>query len=253
MKRRSLSLRMIVCAMTLSLTLAGRAQSFQLYSVSNSPPANANATNGASQLPLQPGNNAPDVSSNPSNTVPLIEFEDVPLTVALENLARQANINYMLDPAIGYGQPDSNGQIKEEPLVTHTWKNITALKVFNILCFDYHLTVVRDSGITFLRASGHDLHFVDDINPGDTNVIPLIEFEDVPLSVALENTAKQAGINYTYVPQSATSDPILSIHWENMTATQAFTALCENYDLDVVTNLNGSGFHVGPREQAPPP
>ena len=33
-------------------------------------------------------------------TIPLIQFQDVPLTVAIENLARQANINYLLDPQV---------------------------------------------------------------------------------------------------------------------------------------------------------
>jgi hypothetical protein len=34
-------------------------------------------------------------------TIPLIQFQDVPLTTAIENLARQAGINYLLDPKIG--------------------------------------------------------------------------------------------------------------------------------------------------------
>ena len=53
---------------------------------------------------------APGVAS-----IPLIQFQEVPVTTAIENLARQANINYLLDPKIAYGQPDQNGQIKPEP------------------------------------------------------------------------------------------------------------------------------------------
>jgi hypothetical protein len=37
-----------------------------------------------------------------TNIIPLIEFVDVPLTVALENLARAAGMNYLLDPWIEY-------------------------------------------------------------------------------------------------------------------------------------------------------
>jgi hypothetical protein len=48
----------------------------------------------------------------------LIQFQDVPITTAIENLARQAGINYLLDPKIGYGQPDANGQVKPEPTLS---------------------------------------------------------------------------------------------------------------------------------------
>src|SRR5712671_5287066 len=63
----------------------------------------------------------PEVAS-----IPLIQFQDVPITTAIENLARQANINYLLDPKIGYGQPDANGQIKAEPNLSIRWENIPA-------------------------------------------------------------------------------------------------------------------------------
>lgn len=38
--------------------------------------------------------------------IPIIHFIDVSITTAIENLARVANLNYLLDPAIGYGQAD---------------------------------------------------------------------------------------------------------------------------------------------------
>ena len=37
-------------------------------------------------------------------------MDDVPLTDAIKNLARQAGLNYMLDPKIGYGQPGPDGK-----------------------------------------------------------------------------------------------------------------------------------------------
>src|ERR1019366_631445 len=49
------------------------------------------------------------------SSIPLIQFQDVPIITAIENLARQAGINYLIDPKIGYGPPDQNGQIKPEP------------------------------------------------------------------------------------------------------------------------------------------
>ncbi|MEI9959882.1 MAG: hypothetical protein WDM76_01760 [Limisphaerales bacterium] len=57
-----------------------------------------------------------------SASIPLIQFSDVPITTAIENLARQAGINYLLDPKIAYGQPDANGQIKPEPTLSIRWE-----------------------------------------------------------------------------------------------------------------------------------
>lgn len=77
-------------------------------------------------------------------TIPLIQFQDVPLTVAIENLARQAGINYLLDPKIGYGQPDQNGQIKAEPTLSIRWENVTAEQALLALLNNYDLQLVRD-------------------------------------------------------------------------------------------------------------
>jgi type II secretory pathway component GspD/PulD (secretin) len=84
-------------------------------------------------------NGAPTVAS-----IPLIEFQDVPLTVAIENLARQAGINYLLDPKIGYGQPDQNGQIKAEPTLSIRWENVTAEQALLALLNNYDLQLVED-------------------------------------------------------------------------------------------------------------
>jgi type II secretory pathway component GspD/PulD (secretin) len=78
-------------------------------------------------------------------TIPLIQFQDVPLTVAIENLARQANINYLLDPKIGYGQPDQNGQVKAEPTLSIRWENVTAEQALLALLNNYDLQLVRDA------------------------------------------------------------------------------------------------------------
>jgi len=37
--------------------------------------------------------------------IPLIVMDDVPLTDAIKNLARQAGLNYILDPKVAFGQP----------------------------------------------------------------------------------------------------------------------------------------------------
>jgi type II secretory pathway component GspD/PulD (secretin) len=76
--------------------------------------------------------------------IPLIQFNDVPIQTAIENLARQAGINYMLDPKIGYGQPDATGQIKPEPTLSIRWENITAESALLALLDNYGLQLVVD-------------------------------------------------------------------------------------------------------------
>jgi type II secretory pathway component GspD/PulD (secretin) len=88
--------------------------------------------------------------------IPLIQFSDVPLTTAIENLARQAGINYMLDPKIGYGQPDANGQVKAEPTLSIRWENITPENALLALLDNYNLQLTRDRDTGIARISMKD-------------------------------------------------------------------------------------------------
>jgi type II secretory pathway component GspD/PulD (secretin) len=87
--------------------------------------------------------NAP--SANPAADIPLVQFSDVPITTAIENLARQAGINFMFDPKISYGQPDQNGQLKPEPQLSIRWENITPEHALLALLDNYGLQLIRDS------------------------------------------------------------------------------------------------------------
>ncbi|MGD0251241.1 MAG: hypothetical protein ABSC01_00930 [Verrucomicrobiota bacterium] len=82
--------------------------------------------------------------SSPNFIIPIIEMQDVPLTTVIENLARVAHINYLLDPQTGYDQPDQNGQIKPEPTVSVRWENITAREALLALLNKYDLQLVED-------------------------------------------------------------------------------------------------------------
>ena len=56
------------------------------------------ATNAATLTAATPSGTNLAATSGPM--IPLIHFSDVPITTAIESLARQAGINYMLDPKI---------------------------------------------------------------------------------------------------------------------------------------------------------
>jgi len=88
--------------------------------------------------------------------IPQIKFSDVPITTAIENLCRLANINYMLDPKIGYGLPDANGQPKPEPMLSIRWENITAENALLALLDNYGLQLVHDKKTSIDRVTMKD-------------------------------------------------------------------------------------------------
>jgi type II secretory pathway component GspD/PulD (secretin) len=119
-------------------------------SAANPPVAAAAGTNESSSATT--GNpQAPAPAS-----IPLIQFQDVPITTAIENLARQAGINYLLDPKIGYGQPDANGQVKPEPTLSIRWENITAEQALLALLDNYNLQLVEDRRTRIARITTKD-------------------------------------------------------------------------------------------------
>jgi type II secretory pathway component GspD/PulD (secretin) len=89
-------------------------------------------------------------------SIPLIQFQDVPITTAIENLARQAGINYLIDPKIGYGQPDQSGQIKAEPTLSIRWENVTAGQALMALLDNYGLQLVEDRKTQIARITVKD-------------------------------------------------------------------------------------------------
>ena len=89
-------------------------------------------------------------------SIPLIQFQDVPITTAIENLARQAGINYLIDPKIGYGQPDQNGQIKAEPTLSIRWENVTAEQALMALLDNYGLQLNEDRKSQIARITAKD-------------------------------------------------------------------------------------------------
>jgi type II secretory pathway component GspD/PulD (secretin) len=141
------------------------------------------------------GNETPNAASastaenmsdtNTVESIPLIQFQDVPITAAIENLARQAGINYLLDPKIGYGQPDQNGQIKPEPTLSIRWENVTARQALLALLDNYGLQLIEDPKTTIARITIKDPTAPP---PLITRVIQL-KFASVSnMVVAIENT-----------------------------------------------------------------
>ena len=91
--------------------------------------------------------------TNTAVVLPPIVFQDVPLTTAVEALAREANINYLMDPAIGYGQP---GQNQSEPNVSVRWENVTYQQALIALLDNYGLQMVENPRTKIFKITKKD-------------------------------------------------------------------------------------------------
>ncbi|HKW27819.1 MAG TPA: secretin N-terminal domain-containing protein [Verrucomicrobiae bacterium] len=100
-------------------------------------------TTNAEPSGVESTNETAGITSNAPVVLP-IQFQDVPITTAIENLARLAGINYLLDPKIGYGQPDQNGQVKPEPTISVRWENVSARQALLAVLDNYNLQLVED-------------------------------------------------------------------------------------------------------------
>jgi hypothetical protein len=200
------------------------------------------------------------LGTNTNEALVPIEFYDVPITTALESLARLSGIDYLLDPKIGYGQPDKNGQIKPEPILSVRLIKVTAKQTFIAICENYDLVIAKDPAINIvqIRVKNHPLtNFVDATLLGsDTNGTAPMEFQDVPITTVLEALARLAGINYILDPKigygmpdkngQIKPEPTLSIRWEKTTPAQAFFAICECYDWVAVKDSTTGIIRIKP-------
>ncbi|MGH7993733.1 MAG: secretin N-terminal domain-containing protein, partial [Limisphaerales bacterium] len=117
---------------------------------------NEAAAPAANNAPAETTGEATNAPAVPVASIPLIQFQDVPLTTAIENLARQAGINYLLDPKIGFGQPDQSGQVKAEPTLSIRWENVTAEQALRALLDNYGLQLIEDKTTHISRITTKD-------------------------------------------------------------------------------------------------
>src|SRR6266699_843150 len=76
--------------------------------------------------------------------IPLIRMVDVPLSDAIKTLARQSNLNYILDPHVP-GSDFGPGRLAPKLLVTANWTNVTAQAALSALLKEHSLTMVSNT------------------------------------------------------------------------------------------------------------
>jgi type II secretory pathway component GspD/PulD (secretin) len=105
------------------------------------PAASATAPAPAAPADATPTNTA---AHDPNAIIPLIVMDEVPLTDAIKNLARQAGLNYMLDPKINYGGLKPDGTPNTQPTISLRWENLTADQALNAVLKTYNLVIQDD-------------------------------------------------------------------------------------------------------------
>lgn len=88
--------------------------------------------------------------------IPLIVMDDLPLTDAIRNLARQAGINYLMDPKVGFGLPGPDGRVIPTPSVSLRWENVTAQQALEALLNNYDLQLIHDPKTGIARITVKD-------------------------------------------------------------------------------------------------
>jgi len=93
-------------------------------------------------------------------------------------------------------------------------------------------------------------------------IIPLIVMDDVPLTDAIRNLCRQAGINFVLDPKipygqvgpdgKVMPQPSVTIRWENITAEQALNALLSNYSLQLVEDPKSKIARITVKDPAAP-
>ena len=83
---------------------------------------------------------ASNTSTNGSPILPLVDFRDVPITAVIKNLARQAELNCLIDPQLEQAWRDSG-----EPAISCKIKNVTAKFVLRRILELRHLALLEDA------------------------------------------------------------------------------------------------------------
>lgn len=182
--------------------------------------------------------------------IPIIQMQTVSLDSAIENLGRQAGLNYILDPKVARPSYGSDGKFVPPPSVTFHWENLTAKQALTRLLGEHGLHAVESpvSSVTRICSTNQTATAVAKawVTSGTNAIIPLISMQALPLDVAIANLAAGAQLSVVLDPKLTqpaftpgkpfVSPPTVSFRWEKLTARQAIAALCENYDLRLVPN-----------------
>jgi type II secretory pathway component GspD/PulD (secretin) len=122
----------------------------------NATAAHATAEPAATAAAVLAANDPASGEPQPGAVIPLIVMDDVPLTDGIKNLARQAGLNYVIDPKVVLGQLGPDSKSIPQPTVSIRWENVTAEQALNALLENYNLQLVEDPKSKIARVAVKD-------------------------------------------------------------------------------------------------
>jgi type II secretory pathway component GspD/PulD (secretin) len=99
---------------------------------------------------------APKSSEATTNVVMPVIMDNVELTVAIQNLARMAKLNYILDPKLNFGGVGPDGKPVTQPVVSVRWEGVTAEQALHALLTTYGLQIIEDPKTHIARIAAQD-------------------------------------------------------------------------------------------------
>lgn len=136
-------------------TAAGTVDTNQTAASTNGAPSEA-APATAESGPTPAATEASTNSNSANAVVPTIMMTEAPLTQAIDLLAREAKINYIIDPKVSFGPPGPKGEPAPAPVITFRWENVTAQQALTTLLATYSLQLVEDPKTTIARITIKD-------------------------------------------------------------------------------------------------
>ena len=184
--------------------------------------------------------------------VPLIVIDDVRITDAIKNVARQMDLNFILDPRAP-GSTYGPGRLVSEPMVKVRWEDITLQAALSNLLHAQKLTLVTNPMTTVARIAPiyRSVKPVPASQVGNnTNaIIPVVAMDNVSLVEAIKSLAEAAGLKVSIDPKVYSAavfdrEGTVSFRWEKITARQGLAALLDNYDLFLIEEPATSSARV---------
>ena len=180
-----------------------------------------------------------------------IQMVNVPLADAIRTLARESNLNYILDPHVP-GSDFGPGRLTPKLSVTASWTNVTAPAALSALLKEHGLTMVNNPATTVTRIAPANLSVkpvpTSQVGTNTSSIIPLLVMDSVSLTEAVTQLARSASLAVSLDPKlSATAfdaQGTVSFRWERIMARQALAALLDNYDLVMIEDRATSAARI---------
>jgi WD40 repeat protein len=188
--------------------------------------------------------NANDSGTAGNQVCEAIVFDDVPLTVAVQQLALQSGVKIVYDPSL---------LDQVVPRAAAKWRKVTARQALQALIDGYGWEMAEIPGSSIFRISARDQNGSDSTwakvnlteNPPANSaaadqMVDRVVFDTVPLRNAIEALSLQAGLNIQFDPLLADKlNTTVSETWKNLTARQALQLLLDKRGLQI-TQIPGN-------------